>query len=297
MTETRTGPSATMIWGAFATTALIWGSTFLFISVGNETVPALWAASLRLLLAAPVLTTIAFATGAGLPSGAAWRAAAGYGFFSLGLNMGLLYWGEKAVPSGLTAVLYATTPLTTALLTAGFGLERLSRARLGGAIVALAGVAVIYAGSLQTRVPAVPLIAVTLATVCGSLGAVMLKRGPAQSAFGANALGSMVGLIVCLTASFALGEDHALPRTAAAWGPVLYLTVAGSVGAFVLFSWLVKQWPVSRVAFVSVIVPVIALVLGALVRHERVATASLVGTGLVLAGVVIGLRGHGAARH
>ena len=78
-------------------------------------------------------------------------------------------------------------------------------------------------------------------------------------------------------------------RIAAAW-PLLYLTVAGSLGAYVLMSWLVNHWPVTRTAYVTVIVPVIALALGGVARHERLTAASFEGTALVLAGLLVGMR-------
>ena len=68
------------------------------------------------------------------------------------------------------------------------------------------------------------------------------------------------------------------------------MTVAGSLGAYVLMSWLVGHWSVTRTAYVTVIVPVIALALGAVVRGERIGAASALGTALVLAGLIMGMR-------
>ncbi len=75
----------------------------------------------------------------------------------------------------------------------------------------------------------------------------------------------------------------------AAW-PVLYLTVAGSLVAYVLLAWLLSRWPVTRTSYITVIVPVIALALGAAVRHEPLSPTSLAGTVLVLAGLLLGMR-------
>ncbi|MBI5710827.1 MAG: EamA family transporter [Candidatus Eisenbacteria bacterium] len=281
-------------WTAFGTCCLIWGSTFLFISIGNDAVPPVWAAALRLALAALLLSGIALAMRHPFPRGAALRAAAWYGFWQFGVSFPLLYWGEQRVASGLTAVLYATIPLTTALLARAFRLERLRVATLAGAAAALAGVALIFSGQLGADVPAASLFALVLAATTASLSGVLLKRGPRQSPLWANAAGAWAGLPLCLGASLALGEPHRLPATLAGWGPILYLTLAGSIGAFVLFAWLVGHWPVTRVSFIGVVTPVVALALGALVRHERLAAASLAGSALVLAGVVLGLRGHAA---
>ncbi len=285
-------------WTAFGVCSLIWGSTFLFISIGNDAVPPVWAATLRLGLAAPLLSAIALAMRHPFPRGAALRAAAWYGFWQFGVSFPLLYWGQTRFPSGLTAVLYATIPLTTAFLARAFGLERLETAKLAGAAVALAGVALIFSGQLGADIPVASLLALVLAATSAALSGVLFKRGPRQSPLWANAAGAMVGFVMCLVVSLALGESHRLPVTAAGWGPILYLTLAGSIGAFVLFAWLVSHWPVTRVSFIGVVTPVVALALGAVVRHERLTPASLAGSALVLGGVVLGLRGSagGAGR-
>jgi len=274
---------------AFAACSLIWGSTFLVISVGNDAMPALWSASLRLLLAAAVLAALTFATGRRLPQGAAFRAAAQFGFFNMGLGFSLLYWSEKTVPSGLTAVLFATIPLTTALFAHRLGLERLRPLKIGAAVVALAGVGLIFSGEMGGPVTPLPLAAVVAAATCAALSGVLLKRGPRQHALGANAVGAMVGLVVCLAASLLLREPHPLPATGPELLPIVYLALAGSVGAFVLFAYLVNRWPVTRISFVSVVVPVVALSLGAAFRQERLTGAGLGGSALVLAALAVAI--------
>ena len=283
-------------WGAFTTCSLIWGSTFLFISIGNDALAPEWAASLRLALAAVLLSVIARLMRHPFPRGRALRTALLYGLLQFGINFALLYWGEQVFPSGLTAVLYATIPLSTALLAAGLGMERLGALKLTGALVGLAGVSLIFSGQMGREVGLVPAIAIFVSATVAGWSGVVLKRGPRQSPVWTNAVGSMVGLAVCLPASFALGEPHPFPARFAAWFPVVYLTLAGSVGAFVLFAWLINHWPVTRVSFVSVVNPVVALVLGWLARGEHLTPASFAGSALVVAGVVLGLRGSAPAR-
>jgi drug/metabolite transporter (DMT)-like permease len=273
-------------YAAFAICTAIWGSTFLVIRIGNETVPAVWAAFLRLLLATVILSVLAKATGQRLPRGAALRAAFWYGFLVFGVNFPLLYWGERTVPSGITAVFYATIPLSTALFARALALERLSPLKLGGALVALAGTGAIFSGELRSPIHAAPLLGIVLGTLSASLGGVLLKRGPAHSSLVSNALGAAVGALVCFLVSTSIGEPHPIPRTTAEWFPVLYLTIAGSVGAFVLYAWLLKHWSATRASYISVMVPVVAVALGALVRDERLSGASLVGTSLILVGVM-----------
>lgn len=274
---------------AFAACCTIWGSTFLVISIGNDTVPPLWAATLRLALASVLLVALNRLTGRSLPRGPALTSAAWFGFLNLGLSFCCLYWGEKSLPSGLAAVLYGTVPLTTALLARAAGLERLRALKIVGAIVALLGVGVIFSDQLRTRVAVLPLLALFAAPTLGSIAGVVLKRGPRQHPLGTNAVGSMVGFVVCGLASLIAREPHALPVDPRAIGPILYLAVAGSVVAYGLYTWLVNHWDLSRISFIAVVVPVVAVLLGALVRHERLAAAAISGSLLVIVGLSLGI--------
>ena len=115
-----------------------------------------------------------------------------------------------------------------------------------------------------------------MGATAASLGTVLLKRGPrAGSRSAPTPSARAIGAVMSGAFSVALGEPHAPAddASAAAW-PLLYLTVAGSLGAYVIMSWLVNHWPVTRTAYVTVIVPVIALALGSVARHERLTAAS-----------------------
>ena len=286
-----------MQYAAFIGCCLIWGSTFLAIRIGNESVPPEWAATLRLVLAAPLLALIVTVRKDRWPRGAALQGAVLFGVFNFGGNLGLLYWGERVVPSGIAAVLFATVPLSTSLIAAAMRVEALQPRKLIAAIVALAGVATIFAGEMRLDVPFEGLIAVFLGATLAALSSVLLKRAPPQpSVFATNAIGCAVGAAVCLVASLVLGEDHALPSTGAGWWPVIYLTLAGSLGAYVIYTWLVGHWPVTKANMIGVVIPVIAVFLGALVRAETRSPETYLGAVVVLAAVVVALRGGGAAR-
>jgi drug/metabolite transporter (DMT)-like permease len=274
----------------FVGCCLIWGSTFLAIRIGNEAVPPVWAATLRLALAAPLLAALVLATRQRFPRGPALRGALLFGIFNFGVNLSLLYWGERVVPSGIAAVLYATVPLSTALIAAVMGVERLVPRKLVAAVVAIVGVAIIFAGEIRFDVPFEGLLAVFLAATAASLSSVFLKQAPQPSAIAANAVGAAIGAVVCGAVTLLLGEDHSLPTTVAGWWPIVYLTLAGSLGAYVLYTWLVQHWPVTSASMIGVVVPVIAVILGALAKGEQRAPESYVGAAVVLAAVVVALR-------
>ena len=278
------------IYAAFLGCCLIWGSTFLAIRLGNEATAPVWGAAIRLTLAATLLFAITRAFRMSLPRGAALRGAALYGFFNFGVNFSLLYIGEQTVPSGIAAVLFATVPLSTALLAATLGVERLVVRKLVAALVAIAGVAVIFAGEIGSAVPLAGLLTVLGGATAAALSGVLLKQAPKQAAIPANAVGAAVGAVVCLLVSAALGEARTLPATPGGWLPLLYLVVAGSLGAFVLFAWLIARWSVTNASLVSVIVPIIAIILGAIVKAEAPAPLTYVGAAIVITAVLVALR-------
>ncbi len=277
-------------WLAFAVCCSIWGSTFLFIRMGNDTTPPVWAATVRLALATVMFALIVQALRRPWPRGAQLEAAAWFGVIDFGISLPLLYWGEQRVPSGIAAVLYATIPLTTALFARAAGLERLRPRIIVASIVAIAGVALLFSSQMSGGFDAFRLLAVFLAATTAGLAGVLLKRAPGADPFATNAVAHGVGAVMCLGFSFLMGETMAMPQ-GNAWIPIAYLTVVGSLGAFATFAWLIARWSVTRISFVSVIVPVVALVLGVLVRHERPGSTAVLGSIVILGAVIAGIVG------
>lgn len=275
---------------AFGACGLIWGSTFLVIRVGNDTLAPMWACALRFALAAVVLNALLFLTGHRWPKGEAMRAAFLYGLLEFGVSMPLLYWGETVVPSGLAAVLYAICPVVAMLAARLMKMETLNPKRLGAAFLAFLGVAVIFWRELLQGASATGLLAVLVAAIAAPLAGLFLQRGPKQNAIGSNAVGVIVGLPICLVLSLVRGEPRPIPMTAPQLFPIAYLAIVGSVGAFVIFAWLINRWRATTASFIGVVVPVIAVILGAIFRNESLAPGSLIGAAVVVIGVTIALQ-------
>jgi drug/metabolite transporter (DMT)-like permease len=283
-------------WVAFTTCSLVWSSTFLAIRIGNDSLAPLWAASLRLAAGSVLLTLIALAWRLEWPRGAALRAAVWFGVVDFGVSLALLYWAEKYVPSSVAAILYATIPLCTTLFARAFGLEPLRPLKVAGSLVGLAGVVVLFSAQLRAALPALPLAAAFLGAVTAALAGVLLKRASGGSPVAVNAVAHLAGAPLCLAGSLALHERWAVPASAGGWWSLAYLTVVGSVVAFVAFAYLIQRWPVVRTSFIAVLTPVLATVLGAVVAHERIGMPALVGAAIVVAGVALGIAGDRAAR-
>ena len=123
----------------------------------------------------------------------------------------------------------------------------------------------------------------------------LLKRAPGGHPFATNAWAHGAGAVLCITASRLLGEPQAIPH-GTAWIAIVYLTVAGSLGAFATFAWLLQHWPVTRTSFIAVVVPVVGLALGMVVRHERPGGMALAGSVVILVAVLAGIAGDSRER-
>lgn len=283
-------------YAAFAGCAAIWSSTFLAIRVGNDALPPLWACSLRLALAALLLGAYMVLTRQVWPRGPALTAAVCYGLMEFGVALPLLYWGEASVASGLAAVLYAVSPLASMVGERAAGIAPWNAARLSAALIGLGGVGVVFWRQVADGGSAAGMLSVAAAAVVSSVGPIALQRGPRQSAVGANTVGTLVAVPCALLASLALRESHPAPASPSQYGAILYLAIASSVVAFGLFAWLVNRWRASTIAFLGVIVPVTALMLGVVVRHETFSPGSFAGAGIVLLAVVVAIRSEDRKR-
>ncbi len=277
-------PAAKPVAGFLAMVS-IWGSTFLVIRIGNDSLPPAWGAMLRLGIAALLNALVVLVTRPRPVDRRALPAVLLFGFLNLGVGMTLLYWGEQRVPSAIAAVLFATLPIATGILAWLFGVQPIAVGQIMGSIVGFLGVALIFSSELRLGAPAQSLAAVFTGALCATAAGVILKKAPPQPPFLVNAIACAVGATVAGVASLLLGEPHVLPRTFAGWWPVVYLAVLGNLGAFVLYVWLVGQWKVTRVHTSSLITPIIAVALGAVVRRESLAPMAYVGALLVLSGV------------
>ena len=270
---------------------LVWSSVFLFIKLGLRDLPPVTFAAVRLLVAIAVFLPILWFRRAAVPRAAEWSVIAVAGLAILGLNYALLFWGAQHIPSGLTAVLSAVTP-AFALVFAHFMLEGepFSWKAFGAIAVGIAGVAIISADQLH---------------VAGSralLGSLAVTGGAASVGFGyvyVKAHGGRrippdvltCGQMLCaagpmlLFATIREGNPLAQNWTPVAIACVLYLAIAGSVGATWLNYWLLERMSPTAVLSMSFVEPLIAALLGAAFLQERVTIRAGLGGVLVLCSI------------
>ncbi len=277
----------------YALLCAIWGSTWIVILIGMGGVSPFLGASLRFALAVGALVPIALLTGRIFPrSRVELTLAAFVGVVLFGLDYGLIYWGEaNGVPSGLSAVLFATLPLQTALVAhALLSNEKLTLPKIAGILAGLAGLGLIFRGQLGVAglTIALPMAAIVVSAACAALSSVATKRwGPHIDPVTFNAVAMAIGSAVLGAASVLVGERLAWPSWPVGVLSIVYLALLGSVVTFVTYMSLLKRIAVSALAFIAMITPLVALFLGFVVLGEQVGILELAGTALTLGGVYV----------
>jgi drug/metabolite transporter (DMT)-like permease len=271
--------------------ALIWGSTWLFIKIGLEDLPPISFAGLRFVLASLILAAIVAARRSPLPRRRAdWLLILSTGFLAFSLNYGLLFWGEQHVSSGLAALLQATIPVF-GLLIAHIYLpgERLTAARVAGVLLGLAGVGVVFSNQLEVAGPKAlwGSAAIVAGAVCAAYSNVLIKARGGGLDPALLAAGQMVcGLVPLMSVGLATeGSPLGFRWTARAVVSLLYLTVVGSVVAFMLYYWLVRNMDVTKTMLIALVTPLFAVLLGMAVLGERLTWRTLAGGALIMSGI------------
>lgn len=272
---------------------LIWGSTWLVIKVGYGGLGPFNVAAVRFFVAGLVMALMVAAVGARWPRGRTeWRLIAVVALLMFAGDYGAIYWAEQYIDSGLTAILFATLPLITiAVAHAYLPGERITALTFTGTLLAFLGVTTLFADRARLDVQQFwPMAAVIGAALLAAIASVATKKhGAALHPAALNAPSMLLGALALAVASYARGDGFALPPDAATWGAVLYLALAGTVLAFLVYFSMLKTWSVTSLSFIAVFTPAIALVLGFVFLAERPTVWTVVGAVLIVAGVALAL--------
>ncbi|MDR5682830.1 MAG: EamA family transporter [Armatimonadota bacterium] len=273
---------------AFALIVLIGGVNFLAVRISNQELAPMFGAAVRFAAAALLLLAVAAVGRLALPRGAGLQGSAVYGALSFGLAYALLYVGLARVTAGLASVLMAAVPLLAFLLAVAHGQERFRWSGIGGGMLAVAGIALMSGGAGAGAAPFVYMLAIVGGAVCAAEGSVIAKTLPRSHPVATNAVGMTVGAVLLFALSAAFGEAWTIPQRAQTWWALVYLVLAGSMGMFGLFLFVVRRWTASATAYALPLMPFVAVTLGVWLGGEDVTPALVAGGSLLLAGVYTG---------
>lgn len=284
-----------MIFWAFAAIYVLWGSTYLAIRVMVESMPPLLSSGVRFVFAGAILYAWARWRGVPAPPRRLWTPAFLLGSLFFLVGNGGVSWAETRIPSGLTALLAATSPLFTVVFESTRGGWRRPPLRVVLGIVAgLCGVALlvtpgeIIGGAHADLLGAVAITASAIAWAGGSVlsHAMPLHKSPAM----ATGMTMLAGGILLLTAGLVAGEGSRVspemfdPKAVLAWA---YLVVFGSLIGFSAFTYLLRVTTPQKVSTSAFVNPLVAVALGWAILGETVSARTLVAATIIIGGVVL----------
>ena len=270
---------------------VIWGSTWLFIKLGLDDLPPLTFAGIRFVVASAILFAIIRARHVPWPRDRRdWALLALTGILSFSLNYGLIFWGEQYISSGLAALLQATIPVF-GLVIAHFYLpgERMTPAKVAGVVLGVCGVGVVF--SNQLAVAGGRAFAGSVAMVFSSFfvaySNVLIKARAAKLDPAIIAAGQMFfGLVPLLLIGIPLeGNPLHFRWTTMAVVSLFYLALIGSVVAFLLYYWLMRNMDVTKTMLIALVTPVVAVILGMIVLKEELGWRTLAGGLMIMGGI------------
>ena len=299
MLDVETGVSSqkAKLIGAFAAVYVLWGSTYLAIRFGVETIPPFLMAGTRHLTAGLLLYLWLRMRGGPRPDPRHWRTAIVIGGMMLLGGNGLVTWAERRVPSGLAALIVASVPLWMALLD---GIHKRMRPRLpvvAGLLIGLGGLLVLVApGSLagKGRVDLLGAGALLLAALSWTAGSLYSQRVRLpESILMVTAMEMIGGGALLWLTGLAAGEGARLHLAAISTRSLLslgYLIVFGSLIGFSAYVYLLHATTPARVSTYAYVNPIVAVLLGWSFAGEAVTLRIALATVAIVAAVALIIR-------
>lgn len=297
--EQRTAPDVPrwQLIGGFFIIYVVWGSTYLAIKWGVQTIPPFALGAVRFLVAGGALYLFTRWRGAAAPTRREWRDSAIVGALLLFVGNGAVSWASQRVSSGIASVLVATVPLWLVLCEAYQG-KRPRLMQLAGVVIGLVGVGLLVLPSSRAaaagRTAAVDPIgaaALTLGSLSWTIGSLYSRSSqqakPAALAISMQMLtgGVLLSLLALATGDWA--RLHPETVTLLSASSLLYLIIFGSLIGFSTYMWLLKVASPAAVGTYAYVNPLVAVLLGVALGGERLPPTAFVAMGVIVGGVAL----------
>lgn len=277
-------------WALLGGLSLVWGASFMFIEIGLREIPPFSIAVYRIVIAGVLLAVYVHVRGNRLPaSPRTWVAFAVLSLFANVIPFSLIMWGQQYITSGLASILNATTPIFAVTLAHLFTAdEPMTRNRVGGVLLGFAGVAVMTGPEVLAGITlhGWGQFAVLGAAFCYGTAGVLARnlRGISPTVISAGSMLCASVIIVPVAWMFD-GTIH-VPHHPATWLALLWMSVLGTALAYVIYYRLISLAGPTNASLTTLLVPMNALLLGAIVLGESLDWHAAAGMALIFAGLL-----------
>jgi drug/metabolite transporter (DMT)-like permease len=270
----------------------VWGVSFLMIRIAGESFPPLWVALLRCSLGAALLWTVLGLGGNKLPPRRLLPWLLAVALFNNAIPFTFFAWGERTVPSNIAAVINATTPIWTLLLTMTIHRTRAALLTIGGVLLGFGGVlVVVISHASDPAAESVPggLLRGTVVIALAALGyaiATILAKAKLQGLDPIGLATTQLSLAGLMILPIALAGAHPSALRLAPVFAIAVLGFAGSGFAYLLYYRLLSQVSATHVTAVTYLLPIWGLFWG-LFAHESVGLVACLGVAITIVGLVL----------
>ncbi len=279
-------------WGLLLFLSFLWGGSFFLSAVAVKEIAPFSLAFARMALAAAALAVVAFATGQRFPKDAVtWGAYSIMGAVMSAVPFSLIYHGQTQISGGLASILNATTSLFALLFAHIFTRdEKITAQRLLGVLAGLGGVIVIIgpAALAESGSRVAAQMAVLGAAMCYGIASIYGKRfrdsSPVVTACGQLTAGAVFLLPMAVVA------DNPLSRPVPgliSLACLVALALFSTALAFIVYFRILRRAGATNVTLVALLVPVSAILLGAMILGETLELRHFGGLALIACGLTI----------
>jgi len=290
---------STRAWAEMLLLALIWGASFLAFAICLRELGVFTTVAHRVAWGTLVMWGIALARGWPLPPKSLWFACLVMGLLNNVIPFSLIAWGQTTIESGLASILNASTAIFGVLLAAiVFADERLIPRKIIGVLLGFIGVAIaIGIESLANfDVRSMAQISILLASFSYGCASVWARKTLKSLPPHTSALGMLTGsTLIMIPLAFVIDGPPSFSLLPETWIAIVYIAVAATTGAYLLYYRVLSMAGSGNLMLVTLLIPPIAIVLGALVLNESIPPAALIGFAIIALGMLI-LDGRLAAR-
>lgn len=286
-------PSVALVIMAFAAVYLIWGSTYFFIEMAVKHIPPMVLGAVRFIIAGIIMMIWVTMKGERIWQRAAIIPAAISGLLMLFLGNGAVIWAEQFLPSSFVAIFLASAPLWFLLLDKVNWRQNFNNKYtiMGVAIGLLGVVALFYEKIVATGYGSslLPLIILCIANISWALGSLFSKykvkgtSASVNSAWQMLAAGAAFTLAGVFNKEFVSVDWAAIP--AKAWASLAYLVVFGSIIGYSAYVFLLSVRSATQVSTYAYVNPLVAVLLGVLINHDKLTPMQLGGLAIILCSV------------
>ncbi len=271
--------------------ASIWGSSFMAIKVGVETIPPLTLAAGRIALAALVLWGFALLKGESLPRGGRiWLYCFFIGVMGNCLPFALINWGEVKIDSGLAAILMAVMPLAVVVMAHFFTVgDRMTPAKLAGVVLGFGGVVLLVGpealkglgGDIWRQ------LAASAGAVSYAVAAILARNMPSAPLIARSAAVMIMASLVIAPLALVFDAPWTLTPSTDALIAGAYLGLFPTALATIVLFHLLRIRSASFIAPVNYLIPVFGVLWGLFVLGEEVSPRAVVALSVVLVGMAV----------